>query len=116
MTDPASSSVHGLYIGLGLASLLPLIDVDALFGAVLGGWVLTSARRHFKAWQHLGSFLLSTGVGYLFMPVVLPLAPMLSHGVAAFICALMIVPLSIKVMIWVDGADLLDILQRFRGG
>jgi hypothetical protein len=115
MADPTSSTIGGLLVGLGLASAVPLIDGNALFGAVLGAWLVTSIKKDLKAWQRVGSLLLSSGVGYLFAPIALNLAPMLTSGVAAFTCALVVIPISIKAMVWVERADLLDILRRLRG-
>ncbi|WP_166358491.1 putative holin [Pseudomonas akapageensis] len=116
MTEPASTSITSLYVGLGLASVIPLIDGDALFGAVLGAWLVTSTRQSLKAWQRMGSLLLSAGVGYLFTPLVLSMGPFLSSGVAAFVGAVVVIPISIKVMVWLDAAELRDIFQRMRGG
>lgn len=116
MADPTSSTITGLLMGLGLASAVPIIDGDALFGAVLGAWLVTSTKHNLKAWQRIGSLLLSSGVGYLFAPTALRLAPVLTSGGAAFACALVVIPLSIKSMVWIERADLIEILRRLRGG
>jgi hypothetical protein len=116
MADPTSSSITGLLMGLGLATAVPLIDGEALFGAILGAWLVTSIKRDLKAWQRLGSLLLSAGVGYLFAPVALKLAPIINSGGAAFSCAIVVIPISIKIMVWVEQADLFEILRRIRGG
>ncbi len=115
MTDPPYITFSGLLLGLGMSSTLPAINGEALFGAVLGAWLVTTTRSHLKVWQSIGSFLLSAGVGYLFTPVTLPLVPFLTGGVAAFICALMVIPISIKVMQWIDNAPITEILRRIRG-
>jgi hypothetical protein len=111
-----ASSLATLYVGLGLVSLAPLVDGDALFGSLLGGWLVTTTQQHLKAWQRLASLLLSAGVGYLFTPVVQPLMPVLSNGAAAFFCAMLVIPISVKLMVWTRAADLREILQRLRGG
>ena len=116
MADPTSSTITGLLMGLGLASAVPIIDGDALFGAVLGAWLVTSTKHDLKAWQRIGSLMLSSGVGYLFAPTALRLAPVLTSGGAALACALVVIPLSIKSMLWIEKADLLEILRRLRGG
>ncbi|WP_155296058.1 putative holin [Pseudomonas gelidaquae] len=101
MADPTSSVVTGLLIGLGLSTVTPVIDDGALFGAILGAWLVTSTKRDLKVWQRLGSLFLSAGVGYLFAPMV---------------CALVVIPISIKLMVWVEKADIWDIWRRIRGG
>lgn len=98
-------------------SLIPaLVDGEALFGALLGAWLVTSIQRNKTLGQRLGSLLLSTGVGYLFMPMALQIAPFITKGGAAFGCALVIIPISIKIMLWLRKADLWEILRRIRGG
>ncbi|NWB91599.1 putative holin [Pseudomonas agarici] len=116
MADPTTSATAGVLTGLGLAVALPLIDGEALFGAVLGAWLVASTKQNLKVWQRIGSLLLSIGVGYLFAPIVLPLAPFLTSGGAAFGCALVIIPISIKAMVWVEHADFWEILRRLKGG
>ncbi|MCI3908856.1 phage holin family protein [Pseudomonas viridiflava] len=116
MADPTSSTISGLLVGLGLASAAPIIDGDALFGAVLGAWLVTSTKHNLKPWQRVGSLLLSSGVGYLFAPTALRLAPVLTSGGAAFACALLVIPISIKSMVWIERTDLVEILRRIRGG
>lgn len=115
MADPTSSTITGLLMGLGLATAVPIIDGEALFGAVLGAWLVTSTKQNLKAWQRVGSLMLSAGVGYLFAPMALRLTPVLTHGGAAFACALVIIPLSIKAMVLVEKAELGDILRRLKG-
>jgi hypothetical protein len=115
MIDSTYNNISGLLLGLGVAATLPPIDGEALFGAALGAWLVTATRKNFKAWQRMGSLLLSAGVGYLFTPVTLPFAPFLTSGVAAFLCALMVIPISIKTMQWIDDANLGEIIRRLKG-
>lgn len=114
LSDSAYNSISGLLLGLGIATL-PSIDGEALFGAALGAWLVTTTRSNFKAWQRMGSWLLSAGVGYLFTPVALQVTPFLTTGVTAFFCALVVIPISIKIMQWIDGAGLGEIIRHFRG-
>ncbi|MEG0862691.1 MAG: putative holin [Pseudomonas sp.] len=116
MGEPTSASLSSLFVGLGLATSMPTVEGDVVFGALLGAWLVASTRGALKAWQRLGSLFLSAGVGYLFTPPVLLMAPFLSGGVAAFIAAVVVIPISIKVMIWLDTAELRDILKRLRSG
>ncbi|WP_258197061.1 putative holin [Pseudomonas entomophila] len=103
-------------------------DGNALFGAVLGAWLVSSSRhrvkawmmissrKRLKAWQQVGSLMMSAGVGYLFTPLVEALAPLLSSGMAAFVAAVVVIPISVKIMVWLDTADLRDLFQRWRKG
>ncbi|RMT70246.1 hypothetical protein ALP29_03494 [Pseudomonas syringae pv. avii] len=116
MADPTSSAATGMLMGLGLGVTLPIIDGEALFGAILGAWLVTSLKKNLKVWQRLGSLIISAGVGYLFAPIALPFASFLTIGGAAFGCALVIIPISIKAVVWVEEADIWEIWRRIRGG
>jgi len=116
MADPTSSAVTGLLMGLGLATVTPIIDGEALFGAILGAWLVTSTKHDLKVWQRLGSLFLSAGVGYLIAPIALQAVPFITSGGSAFVCALVVIPISIKLMVWVEKADIWDIWRRIRGG
>jgi len=56
MTDPPYITISGLLLGLGMSSTLPAINGEALFGAVLGAWLVTTTRSHLKVWQVLVHF------------------------------------------------------------
>ena len=99
-----------------LSIIVTIIDNEVIFGACLGAWVVVvGSRRDMRAWQQIGSFLLSACVGYLFTPVVLPHLTGFSAGATAFFCALVVIPISIKIMKWVIATDIADILRRFKG-
>ena len=98
-----------------LSIIVTIIDNEVIFGACLGAWVVVGSRRDLRAWQQIGSFLLSACVGYLFTPVVLPHLTGFSAGATAFFCALVVIPISIKIMKWVNATDIADILRRFKG-
>lgn len=99
-----------------LSIIVTIIDNEVIFGACLGAWVVVvGTRRDMRAWQQLGSFLLSACVGYLFTPVVLPHLTGFSAGATAFFCALVVIPISIKIMKWVIVTDIADIMRRFKG-
>ena len=114
LTDSIYNGISGLMLGMGIASL-PVVDGEVLFGAMLGAWLVTTTRTDFKAWQRIGSWLLSAGVGYLFTPVAHPLVPFLTAGVTAFLCALVVIPISIKLMQWIDSVGIGEIIRHLRG-
>ncbi|MFS0826806.1 hypothetical protein [Pseudomonas phoenicis] len=105
-----------------------LLDVDprVVFGAALGALLVSLARGRMKVWLMLGAgsrrsvrkslvlMVLSAGVGCLFEPLIQGFAPMLSSGMAAFSAAVVVIPISLKVMVWLDGLDLHELLQRLR--
>ncbi|WP_028693722.1 hypothetical protein [Pseudomonas cremoricolorata] len=102
------------------------IDPEVVFGALLGSLLVSLARGRMKVWLMLGAddrlslrkssllVVLSAGVGCLFEPLILTLSPLLSSGMAAFSAAVVVIPISLKIMVWLDGLDLRDLLQRLR--
>jgi len=102
------------------------MDVHVLYGAMLGALLVSLARGRMKVWLMLGAgsrrsvrksvvlMVLSTGVGCLFEPLIVSLAPMLAGGMAAFSAAVVVIPISLKIMVWLDGLDLQELLQRWK--
>ncbi|QXH45171.1 hypothetical protein KSS93_20145 [Pseudomonas xanthosomatis] len=109
----------------GLSGVMQgVIDVDGyvLFAALLGALLVFAARdrlagrasRRPKVGRSLLLVFVTVGVGHLFEPLVLSLAPMLSRGMAAFVAAVVVIPVSLKVMDWLESLDPQDIIQRWR--
>ncbi|MEB2869978.1 hypothetical protein [Pseudomonas rhizosphaerae] len=86
-----------------------------LVGAVLGACLVVSQRPARNNGRKLCNLLLAIGVGLLFAPMAEAQLPQLTHGIAAFGCALLVIPLSMKLRNWVGQLDIEQILRRFRG-
>ncbi|MBA6118790.1 hypothetical protein JET76_26980 [Pseudomonas putida] len=97
-------------------------DGRVLFGALLGALLVSAARdrliivsrKRLSFGKQVLLVFLTLGVGYLFEPLLQTLAPMLSRGMAAFVAAVVVIPISLKVMVWLDSVDVREILQRWR--
>ena len=93
-----------------------------LFGALLGAVLITLARgrlillrrKRLAGLGYLLLVLLALGIGYLFEPLLTSLVPSLTRGMAAFVAAVAVIPVCLKLMVWLDAVDLRDILQRWR--
>ncbi|MCT8273349.1 phage holin family protein [Xanthomonas translucens] len=85
MTEPTSVS-SGILIatGVGLASILPGIDGDALIGAFAGGALFVVSSTKDALIQRLFYFAISVVAGYQLAPEILRWLPIKSSGVAAF--------------------------------
>lgn len=107
-----------------IAAIYQLIDTEglALFGALLGTLLvnavrdrfITVSRKRLSGGKQLLLVFLTLGVGYLFEPLLLSLAPMLSRGMAAFAAAVVVIPITLKVLVWLDSVDLRELVQRWR--
>lgn len=93
-----------------------------LFAALLGALLVSAARdrlitnksQRLTAAKKLLLVFVTVGVGHLFEPLVSSLIPILSPGMAGFVAAVVVIPISLKIMIWLDALDVREILQRWR--
>ena len=92
------------------------IDIEVMIGASLGAWLIMNSKRNAGISQRVTTFFLSAGAGYLFAPMAMQIAPVFTAGGAASGCALIVVPISIKVHVWIKQADLPELIKRLRGG
>ena len=94
------------------------VDGDVLFAALLGALLVSAARDRLitSEARRLTLLLLfvTVGVGHLFEPLVSSLVPLLSRGMAAFVAAVVVIPISLKVMVWLDTLDPRELIQRWR--
>ncbi|WEK32714.1 MAG: hypothetical protein P0Y58_11135 [Candidatus Pseudomonas phytovorans] len=104
--------------------LIALLGVDGsvLFAALLGALLVSAARdrlitnatRRLTLSKKLLLVLVTVGVGHLFEPLVSSLVPLLTRDMAAFVAAVVVIPISLKVMVWLDTLDPREIIQRWR--
>lgn len=106
------------------AAFVALLDEDGnvLFAALLGALLVSAARdrlitntaRRLKLGKKLLLVFVTIGVGHLFEPLVSSLVPLLTRGMAAFVAAVVVIPISLKVMVWLDTLDPRELIQRWR--
>ncbi len=106
MAEPASSTTLAVTAGIGAAALLPFVDGDALLGAVLGAVLVASTKKDIGWWQRLLSMLLSIGLGYALAPEVASQTPIASRAAAAFMASICAIPLSLKLVVWIEQVDI----------
>ncbi len=116
---PEQSVFDGLARGV-----MELLDRDGnvLFSALLGALLVSAARdrlitnnaRRLTLGKKLLLVFVTVGIGHLFEPLVSSLAPLLTRGMAAFVAAVVVIPISLKVMVLVDTLDPRELLQRWR--
>lgn len=118
MAEPTSTAAIALTTGagVGLASLMPWVDGNALMGAVLGAALVALAKKDLKPWQRIGSLLFSALVGYLLSGEVVAQTPLTDTATGGFYGAIFIVPIALKLMAWVDKIDTEALIKRFFPG
>ncbi|WP_449431960.1 hypothetical protein [Pseudomonas putida] len=115
---------EGYFLDKAACAVLDVLSMEGrvLFGALLGALLVSAARdriiivsrKRLSIGRQLLLVCLTVGVGYLFEPLLLSLVPMLSRGMAAFVAAVVVIPICLKVMVWLDSVDLREIVQRLR--
>ncbi|MCU1717420.1 phage holin family protein [Pseudomonas sp. 5P_3.1_Bac2] len=110
MTEPTSSSVVlTAAAGVGLSTLLPHLDGNALFGAVIGAALIALKPSDLKSWQRLLGLLVSVGVGYISAEEIVAQTPITQSGPGAFVGAIVVVPIALKVLALIEHLELADL-------
>lgn len=104
MADPTTSTavIATTAAGVGLATLVPWIDVNALIGAIFGAAVVAMTQKDLKPWARLLGLLLSTLGGYISAPEIVAQTVMTQTGPAAAAGAVLIIPLLLKALAQVE--------------
>lgn len=117
MAEPTSSltTAATATAGVGLAALLPWIDANALMGAVLGAGLVAYSKSDISPWKRLGALVFSAALGYLMSSEVINLTPITESGTGGFVGAIVIVPLALKLIGYIDQLDIGAAIERWRG-
>lgn len=99
MTEPTSTgALTALATSVGLASLVPGINGDALIGAVAGGTLFVVSANDLPVWKRLVYLAISVVAGYLGASEVTRLFNVGSSGLAAFFCAACVITLTLGLI------------------
>ncbi|RSE76647.1 putative holin [Achromobacter denitrificans] len=105
-----------LISGAAIAQILPLVDANAVFGAVIGAALVASTKKDLTAWKRFVSFLLSALCGYGGAGEIVARELAKETFLPALIGALVIVPLALKLLAMVPDIDLGALLRLPRNG
>jgi len=99
MTEPTSTgSLFALATGVGLASLLPGIDGDALVGAFAGGTLFVVSAKDLPLWKRVVYLAISVIGGYLGGRELMRVLHLESYGLAAFFCAACVITVTLGLI------------------
>lgn len=108
MAEPTTSTT-AITASAGLASLLPFVNGDALFGAVIGAAFLAYTQVSLSYCKRVFSLILSIALGYALAPEIVSRTIINSNTVSACFISMFALPILVKIMSWVDGARLSEI-------
>ena len=117
MAEPTSSSdvVATAAAGVGLATVMPNMDGNALFGAIIGAALIALNQKDLKAWQRLLGLLVSVGAGYVSAGEIVAQTPITQTGPGGFVGAILVVPIALKVLAVVERMELSDVQGFLQG-
>lgn len=109
MPEPTSTSAVTITATAGLISLLPFVNGDALFGAVIGAAFLAYTQVSLSPAKRIFSLMLSIALGYALAPEISNRTGVNSHTVCACFTSMFALPVLVKVMTWVNKSTLTEI-------
>lgn len=103
--------------GLALAQILPYVDANAAFGAIIGAALVANTKKDMSAWKRCASFFTSAACGYGGAGEFVARELAKESFLPALLCALVIVPIALKVLDIVPEVDLrsIPIIRNFLG-
>ncbi|MCD9124027.1 putative holin [Cupriavidus sp. UGS-1] len=91
---------------VGLASLFPGIDGNALIGAFAGAVLVVVTSKDLSLGKRFAYLVISLVVGYLGAPEIVNQTPIASTGVAAFFAAALAIAVALQLIERVKTLDL----------
>jgi hypothetical protein len=97
---------------IGMASLAPGMDGDALIGAFTGAALVVVTSRDISVVHRATYMLVSLVMGYLAAPEIVHATPIRSTGVAAFFAAALVIAVTLQLIERINRLDLLSLLRK----
>lgn len=106
MAEPTTGAVVvAATAGVGLATIMPHMDGNALFGAIIGAALIAMNQRDLKAWQRCAGLLVSVGAGYVSAAEIVAQTPITQTGPGGFVGAILVVPVALKALDLIEKTD-----------
>lgn len=115
MAEPIPSTVAILTAGVGLASLFPGVDGNALIGAFGGAVLLVVSSKDLSLAKRLAYLVISMIAGYQGAQDVVSWTPIRSTGIAAFFLAACAIVIALQLIERLKTFDLLSLFNK-KGG
>lgn len=113
MTEPNAPTTAALPAAIGIVSLAPGMDGNALIGAFTGAALVVVMSKDMSFVRRAMYMLISLVMGYLAAPEIVRATPIRSTGVAAFFAAALVIAVTLQL---IEGIKTLDLLSSFRKG
>ena len=112
MAEFSSPSLAALTGSIGLASLLPGIDGNALIGAFTGAALVVVTSTDLTIGKRFAYLVISLAAGYLAAAEVVRLTPLKSTAVGAFFAAALAITVTVQIIERIKSFDLLSLIKK----
>jgi hypothetical protein len=113
MAEPNTTTAAALSVAIGLSSLAPGIDGNALIGAFTGAALVVVTSKDLGIIKRIAYMLISLVMGYLAAPEIVNATPIRSTGVAAFFAAALVITVTLQL---IERVKTVDLFAFFRKG
>jgi hypothetical protein len=113
MAEPNTTTAAALSVAIGLSSLVPGIDGNALIGAFTGAALVVVTSKDLGIIKRIAYMLISLVMGYLAAPEIVNATPIRSTGVAAFFAAALVITVTLQL---IERVKTVDLFAFFRKG
>ena len=112
MAEPNTTTLAVAWAGIGMASIFPGIDGNALIGAFAGAALVVVTSKELPAISRLAYLVISMIAGYQAAPDLVNLTPIRSTGVAAFFAAASAIAVTLQLLERLKTADLFAFFKK----
>ncbi|PTB19539.1 hypothetical protein C9I57_17825 [Trinickia symbiotica] len=112
MAEPNTTTTAALPAAIGIASLAPGIDGNALIGAFTGAALVVVTSKDIGVGRRAAYMLISLVMGYLAAPEIVSATPIQSTGVAAFFAAALVIAVTLRLIDRAKAFDLRSLLRK----
>lgn len=112
MAEPGTAALTtSTAAGIGLASLFPGIDGNALIGAFAGATLFVISARELPHWMRALYLLISLVMGYIAAPEITSHTFISQSGVAGFVGGLLCISVAQPLVRKLETTDILSLLK-----
>lgn len=115
MAEPTSTTAVAITTaGIGMASLFPGIDGNALIGAFAGATLFVMSARELTLFERILYLLISCVMGYMAAPEITANTFIQESGVAAFVAGVLCITVMLGIIKQLEGTDIISAIRGMR--
>jgi len=119
MAEPSLGVLGGVAAGVTVGAAWAGLDLNAVMGALAGSLLFVLFAPDLSIYKRIGYFLVSLVAGYYGSAELIGVGAARTSGGASFMCAALVVTISITILEWIRGGKMPEWLRSLldrRGG